>query len=520
MKTTLTKNDPAGWYLADANGRCVMPIFWDGLNAGLWTEMNGEPAAGCYLVDCTNFRLLIEAPAEYHTVHERAEQFLSEFAANPISDTIGVFSEHLRAHTASLTGKLIKLAGKIEDLKAESLRKSAEAKFYETQMSETAALAAKHGWVPGSGLAAWLKRKLEPEQTDQSIGTQDTSDEIPGLGDGDDTWEEPSPDDRYEIAIDDEAILKCVPDSPGEWHNLKTQDILRVWESRHPDASGEPHLRGQFVFPDRCTTLAGSHISKFQSYTCDWVKAVPPVDANCEATKTLRDLTAAIHAVCDEAEIPSHQTKMARAHLPEPVKVQERLQILKQKIISDHDDRTVFVCPECGGTCFGTQNATLPFSQWVRQCHDQYGIGCRWEGKDKDCVLKAQVAAVRLSSFLSKRQWQLKEIGRIVCPAKGAKLREAVQSLADGLKATQQENAKLRTEKEDAVVGLGHSQRNVNYLLKQLEEFRTAVIEAAKPESADHVIDTIKALRAQRDHLRHEAEKLKSKLLSMQCKLL
>lgn len=497
MKTKLTKNDPAGWYLAeDVKDQQSAGVFWDGKDLWLWLYANGATghANAASYFDLTNFRPLIEAPAEYHTVHERAEQFLSEFAANPISDTIGVFSEHLRAHTASLTAKLSKLAGKIEDLKAESLRKSAEAKFYETQMSETAALAAKHGWVPGSGLSIWLGEKMAmldslkvevaalrqsigvSPATDQSIGTQDTSDEIPGLGDGDDTWEEPSPDDRYEIAIDDEAILKRVPDSPGEWHHRQNGCILRVWESKDGSAR---FLKGQYVAADRSSAAPGAPVECFRTNLPAWVKAVPPVDTNCEATKTLRELTTAIHAVCDEAEVPSHKTKMARAHLPEPVKVQERLQILKQKIISDHDDRTMFVCPECGGTHFGTQNATLPVSQWVRQCHDQHGIGCRWVGKSKDCILKAREAAERLSSVLAKRQSQLTAIGRIVRPVNGATLLEAVQSLADGLKAAMDENSKLRTDKEDAVVCLGHSQRNVRYyqglwygLTRELAELR------------------------------------------------
>lgn len=506
MKRTLTKADPVGWYavdyVKDYGVTKNTSFWWDGESL-----RHGEthPRFTQCMGDFTNFRLLVEAPAEYHTIHERAEKFLSEFASNPISDTIEVFSRHLREHTASLTGKISNLRNEADQSKVVFKSWQDEARFYEKQLGDAAEVATDHGWVPGTSLADWLRERLEPKPasvSDQHIGTQDTSDEIPGLGDGDDTWEEPSPEDRYEPTVDrteaEEAVLKRVPDSPGEWHHCGGQ-ILRVWESK-PRPSFLPVLKGQYVDETRSSVSPGALIETFRTTIPSWVKAGPPVDANCEATKTLRELTTAIHAVCDEAEIPSHQPKMARAHLPEPVKVKDRLSQLKQKIISDHDDRTVFCCPECGGTYFGTENATLPFSQWVRQCHDQYGVGCRWQGKDKDCILNARGAAHLLSEFLAKRQWQLREIGRLVLPKNGVTLLEAVEA--------------LRNEKEDAVVSLGHSRRNTDLYRKLLhrtdgefEDFRRRVIEAAKPEDPSDVIAVIKALRAQRDHLRETITK-------------
>lgn len=42
-----------------------------------------------------------------------------------------------------------------------------------------------------------------------------------------------------------------------------------------------------------------------------------------------------------------------------------------------------FSCPQCHGTHFGTEGAKAEV--WVRRCHDEYGVGCRWKGLDSEC---------------------------------------------------------------------------------------------------------------------------------------
>lgn len=535
MKTTLTKNDPIGWYLSQCSQEDtdLVPIYWDGEKQWLFIHGNGSGScpAGSY---ATNFQPLIQPPAEYLTIYERAEQFLSEFARNPVSDTIEIFSKHLREHVAQLAAQKQKLGFQVDDLNAAVLRGEAEIKFYETQASETVALATSLGWVPGSPLAAFLKQELESKPaavpSDPHIGTQDTADNHWPIGDGDDTWEAWG-DEAWELtdlakSELDEAILKRVPDSPGEWHHCSGLEILNVWESKQ---GGVPCLKGQYINEKRNHTSAGEPIGNFRTTIPSWVKAEPPIDANCEAMKTLRELTTAVNEACDEAEIPNLRTKMASAHLPEPMTIRERVKALTEKLRLDTDDRTIFCCPECGGTYFGTTGVTKPKSQWIRDCHDQYGIGCKWSGKDKDCIVKGEVAARRLSNAVAKRQGLLTAIGNIVKPAGKATLLEAVQATVDDAVVVLKRNVALRAEHGRAhdfrrlvfrAAGCPESKNVIEYIENMAKDlatalqdkrchdaFRKEVLEAAKPENPADVVTVIKALRAQRDQLRVDLQK-------------
>jgi hypothetical protein len=58
---------------------------------------------------------------------------------------------------------------------------------------------------------------------------------------------------------------------------------------------------------------------------------------------------------------------------------------------------SVFSCPKCAGSYFGTQNpGERDRSKWVRQCHDQFGIGCRWSGIDAECMVSREDAYDRI----------------------------------------------------------------------------------------------------------------------------
>ncbi len=49
-----------------------------------------------------------------------------------------------------------------------------------------------------------------------------------------------------------------------------------------------------------------------------------------------------------------------------------------------------FTCPNCGGHHFGSHSQQTPDKkEWIilsRQCHDEYGLGYRWEGSDVECM--------------------------------------------------------------------------------------------------------------------------------------
>lgn len=53
-----------------------------------------------------------------------------------------------------------------------------------------------------------------------------------------------------------------------------------------------------------------------------------------------------------------------------------------------------FSCPVCHGTYFGTGD--IGETPWVRQCHDELGVRCRWEGTDGECMVSRDVAAERI----------------------------------------------------------------------------------------------------------------------------
>ena len=48
-----------------------------------------------------------------------------------------------------------------------------------------------------------------------------------------------------------------------------------------------------------------------------------------------------------------------------------------------------FVCPKCGGRCFGTSNCTKDFEEWIGNCHSYInpdGVMCdfTWHRKTQD----------------------------------------------------------------------------------------------------------------------------------------
>lgn len=45
-----------------------------------------------------------------------------------------------------------------------------------------------------------------------------------------------------------------------------------------------------------------------------------------------------------------------------------------------------FTCPQCGGSHFGTLDFHLEKEQWVRWCHDEFGVGCQWRGLSSECM--------------------------------------------------------------------------------------------------------------------------------------
>ena len=62
-----------------------------------------------------------------------------------------------------------------------------------------------------------------------------------------------------------------------------------------------------------------------------------------------------------------------------------------------------FSCPQCTGLHSGTQDATLPKEQWVRECHDQLHTGCKWRGSDAECMVSAALALERFSRAVDER---------------------------------------------------------------------------------------------------------------------
>src|SRR5688572_8887812 len=103
MKTTLTKSDPVGWYLCDRidnPAECGRSRHWDG---AVLSRSCATHIAPCDLNNFTNFRLLVEAPDEYLTIHERGEQFFGEWAKNPVANSQAIFERHISAHVIQLS---------------------------------------------------------------------------------------------------------------------------------------------------------------------------------------------------------------------------------------------------------------------------------------------------------------------------------------------------------------------------------------------------------------------------------
>lgn len=465
MKTTLTKADLVGWYGCNYSDQpqahVTVSYWWD----GEFLRHGPNHRHFCGLASFTNFRLLVEAPAEYFTGKQRAEQFFTDFVAHPVCDMQDVFERHLLTHVASLVERNKLIAAELEDVRDEVRNQKAAATFHRTLMEETMNVARGHGWQPGSSLANWLKGRLPNRATDQHIGTQDTSD-IHGLGDGDDTWEAPGMDDRYEPSpetLPSKAEIldaKCVPDSPGEWHH-RNGDILRVWESKHPDQSGNVHLRGQFVFPDRCTTLAGAHISKFASYHCDWVKAVPPTDP-CEAVKSLRQLARDVHEACDKASIPTHHPKMARAALAEPLSIRDRLNLI------------------------------------VTRCHDGNQTNQAKDGMIHRLNNEINLLRIQLEANIDeclKREGKLSAIGRLVLPLAGETLVNAVVRKLE-----------LLNQLLGAIKPEGDPVGTVGALRAQRDQLRREV--AVRDSEALRLREKIESCRRELQHVRNVANEL------------
>lgn len=475
MKTALTKTDPVGWYKCDGEGR-EWSFWWDGVS--LRNRPTGMPRA---ITEFTNFRLLVEAPAEYFTASQRAEQFFTDFAASPVRDMQAIFERHLLAHVISLVERNKLLAAELDDAKDEGRNQKAAATFHQMQMEETMNVARAHGWQPGSSLANWIRERHAKVAlpADQHIGTQDTSD-IHGLGDGSDTWEAPGLDDRYEPAIPqtDQADMlvskveildaKCVPDSPGEWHDTKAGTILRVWLSKHP--SGSPiaddlrrygHLRGQYVLADGCTTTAGAPVDTFRSEHPIWVKAVPPTDP-IEAVKSLRQLARDVHEACDKAGIPTHNPKMARAALAEPLSVRDRLNLI------------------------------------VTRCHTQ---AQSVEAKDgmlrrlNEEVNRLQAHVDDVNSECHKREGKLSAIGRVVQPLAGETLVNAVVRKLD-----------LLNQLLEAIKSEGDPVGTINALRAQRDQLRREV--SVRDSEALRLREKIEACRKELQHVRTVANEL------------
>jgi len=402
MKTTLTKTDLVGWYTCNYSdppqSHIATSYWWD----GEFLRHGPNHTSFCGVASFTNFRPLVEAPAEYFTAKQRAEQFFTDFAAHPVCDMQAIFERHLLAHVASLVQRNKLMAAELEDTRDEVRIQKTNATFHRTLMEETMNVARGHGWQPGSSLANWLKGLVAKKTdwaaipaTDPHIGTQDTSN-MQGLVDGDDTWEAPDLDDRYEPSpetlVSKVEILdaKCVPDSPGEWHHLNHAGrVIRVWESKSGSTS---ILKGQEVMGDRSTCVRGAEIEAFRAIEPVWVKAVPPTDP-CEAVKSLRQLARDVHEACDKAGIPTHSQKMARAALAEPLSVRDRL------------------------------------NRIVTRCHTQ---GQSVEAKDgmlrrlNDEVNRLQAQVDDVNSECHKREGKLSAIGRLVQPLAGETLVNAV----------------------------------------------------------------------------------------------
>jgi uncharacterized coiled-coil DUF342 family protein len=372
MKATLTKADPVGCYLCDRDtGEWKdAPAHWDG-------EMFrcGRIATAIPTKYFTNFRFLIEAPSEYFTVKQRSSQFFTEFAA------------------ASLVARNRLIAVELEDDRDEVRNQKAASTFHRTLMEETMNVARGHGWQPGSSLANWLKGKLPNRATDQHVGTQDTSD-IPCIGDGDDTWEAPDLDDRYEPSpetlVSKVEILQgvCVPDSFGEWHNIHTGKTLRAWVLNE---SGEPILHGSFLDKNGRNHTA-QRIERFRCDQYGWIKAVPPTDP-IEAVKSIRQLARDVHEACDKAGVPTHSPKMARAALAEPLSVRDRLNLIVTR-------------------CHSHGQAVEAKDGMLRRLNDEVN------------QLRTQLDA--MNSECNKREGKLSAIGRLVQPLAGETLVNAV----------------------------------------------------------------------------------------------